>query len=219
MGGIETKATFDASWRGRSRVGSCEKSALDGMIRQHYLGKWPAVVVCRHALYVDRIAMGCIVWALPPRETCKRYGGVTWELARLWVDDCIPKNVETWLISKAVKLIKREHSEVEVLVSYADPSMGHSGCVYRAANWESDGMTDQERKTSRSDYVDETGKRYSRKGHVPAGVFVSRIPRVSKFRYVYRLKTKRKAQQPVKRIDETRMLTCALVWKVKTCAD
>jgi hypothetical protein len=75
---------------------------------------------------------------------------------------------------------------VKALVSYADPSHGHSGTIYRAANWQQDGRTDQERKTPRFDYgVGE--KIYSRRSHVPEGVAVLRIPRVSKFRYVYRL--------------------------------
>lgn len=179
---------FDADWRARSHVTPGDRSTLDSMIRRHYLGKWPGVVVARHVLYVDGNAAGCIVWALPPRETSKRYGGITWELARLWVDDAIPKNAETWLISKAVKLIRRDHPQVEVLVSYADPSVGHSGVVYRAANWSCDGRTDQGRKTPRCDYVDDAGKKYSRRGHIPAGAVIHRVPRVSKFRYVLRLK-------------------------------
>ena len=75
-----------------------------------------------------------------------------------------------------------------MLVSYADPSVGHSGTIYRAANWVQDGRTDQERKTPRFDYADAiTGKKYSRKGHVPNGIEIKRIPRVSKNRFIYQL--------------------------------
>lgn len=158
------------------------------MIRRHYIGRWPGVCVLILALKRGSVAIGVIVFALPPRETMKRYGGMTWELARLWLDDSVPKNAETYLIGRAVRYIRQHHRDVKALVSYADPSVGHAGTIYKAANWTPDGRTDQERKTPRFDYADSaTGKRYSRRGHVPEGVVITRIPRVSKHRFVYRL--------------------------------
>jgi len=158
------------------------------MIKRHYLGKWPGVCVCCLALKRDGVSLGVIVFALPPRETSKRYGGETWELARLWIDNIVPANSETFLIGKAVKYIRKNHPQVKMLVSYADPSAGHSGVIYKAANWKPDGKTDQERKTPRFDYADaDTGKKYSRRSHVPDGVKIVRVPRVSKYRFIYRI--------------------------------
>lgn len=179
---------FDKAWRDACSVVPVSRAAVDSMIRQHYIGRWPGVCVLILAAVRDAVAIGTIVFALPPRETSKRYGGETWELARLWLADSVPKNAETWLIAKAVKYIKTNFPRVKTLVSYADPSVGHSGTIYKAANWSYDGKTDQERKTPRFDYADaDTGKRYSRRGHVPDGVAVVRIPRVSKHRFIYRL--------------------------------
>lgn len=130
-----------------------------------------------------------IVFSMPPTETSKRYGGETWELARLWIDDGVPKNAETFLIGKAVRFVTANRISVKVLVSYADPSAGHSGTIYRASNWTFDGMTDEDRKTPRCDYIDaKTGKKYGRRGNVPDGAELKRIPRVSKCRFVIRLK-------------------------------
>jgi hypothetical protein len=158
------------------------------MIKAHYIGKWPGVCVLILGLAHAEKLVGVIVYALPPRETSKRYGGITWELARLWIHDEVPTNAETYLISQSVKYIRRNRPEVACLVSYADPSAGHAGTIYKAANWKNDGRTDQERKTPRFDYANAaTGKRYSRKGHVPPGVEIKKIPRVSKHRFVYRL--------------------------------
>lgn len=132
--------------------------------------------------------LGLIVFALPPRESNKRYGGAVWELARLWIDDAVPTNAETWLIAAATRWIKRQGG-VNVLLSYADPSAGHGGVIYRAAGWEADGRTDDERKTPRFDYADAlTGRKYSRRGHVPDGVEIIRVPRVSKWRFLKRLR-------------------------------
>lgn len=183
-----TCQTFDKSWRHMCHLFPVERSQVSAMIRQHYLGRWPGVCVLTLAAAKINKPFGVIVFALPPRESHKRYGGITWELARLWIDDKIPQNAETWCIGKAIKYIREHHPEVSTIVSYADPSVGHSGVIYRAANFKSDGRTDDDRKSPRSDYADVvTGKRYSRRKHIPAGIEIKRIPRVSKFRYVYRI--------------------------------
>ena len=153
------------------------------MLHRHYLGKWPGVATALVALCRCDRPVGCIVFAEAPRETSKRYGGFTWELARLWVDDAEPRNTESWFIARAVRLVRRNCPKVKFLVSYADPSVGHQGIVYRASNWRYDGHSDADRKTPRFDYVC-NGKRYSRRAHVPTGLPVERVPRVSKARYV-----------------------------------
>lgn len=112
----------------------------------------------------------------------QRYGGETWELARLYLIDSAPKNSESCTISKSVGYIRKHFPSVKFLVSYADPSVNHHGTVYKAAGWKPDGRTDDERKSPRFDYsVD--GKVYSRKSHIPSGSVVKKVPRVSKFRF------------------------------------
>jgi len=102
--------------------------------------------------------------------------------------DHIPHNAETWLIAQSLKHIRRDRREVKHLLSYADPSAGHIGVIYKAGNWRNDGKTDEERKTPRCDYVDaRTGKKYGRKGNMPKEAEVVRIPRVSKYRWHYSL--------------------------------
>jgi len=153
------------------------------MLHQHYLGKWPGVSTALIALCRRDVPVGCIVFAEAPRETSRRYGGHTWELARLWVDDAETRNTETWFIVRAIRLIRRLCPTVCYLVSCADPSVGHQGIVYRAANWRYDGHSDAERKTPRADYICD-GKRYSRRAHLPQDKPFERIPRTSKARYV-----------------------------------
>src|ERR1035437_7042185 len=112
--------TFDKSWRDACHVIRVGRPDVDAMIKRHYIGRWPGVCVLILALECAGILLGVIVFALPPRETMKRYGGETWELARLWVEDGVPQNAETYLIGRAVRYIKRYHKAVKVLVSYAD---------------------------------------------------------------------------------------------------
>lgn len=182
-------AVFDASWRAACSLRPAKREEVNQCVEQHYLGKWPGVCVLVLAVKHGDETIGVIIYALPPRETSKRYGAETWELARLWLKDAVPKNAETWVIAKSIKHIQKHFPSVGVLVSYADPSVGHSGTIYKASNWVSDGHTDGERKTPRFDYADAvTGKKYSRRGHVPKGTAIVRVPRVSKHRFIYRLK-------------------------------
>jgi len=175
---------FDSVWRSECSIEPCSIKNIDMFIQAHYLHKRPAILLLCLAMFHRRRPVGCIVYSAPPREADKRYGGKTWELARLYILDEIPRNAETWLIGKSVKYIKRYHSEVKHLLSYADPSAGHAGTIYKAANWRMDGMTDDERKTPRCDYVDAiTGKKYGRKGNMPADAIVTRVPRISKWRF------------------------------------
>lgn len=153
------------------------------MIAAHYLHKWPAVVLLTLGLWLDYEPLGAMVFAGPPRETSIRYGGKTWELARLWVSDDCPRNTESWFIARAIKFIKRNNSEVKCLVSYADPSQGHSGIIYKASNWESDGMSEL-----RSDaWVGE--RRFGRVGDLKTRDTKRLEPRPRKHRFIYRLVT------------------------------
>jgi len=180
--------TFNRVWRNRCAVEPINRREADEMIRKHYLGKWPGVCVLSLGLFVDQVPKGVVVFALPPIETSKRYGKFTWELARLWVCDSMPVNTESYFIARAIRYIRKQHKNVGMLVSYADPSAQHTGVIYKASNWRSDGKTDQDRKTPRFDYAcANTGKVYSRRKHVPENTLIVRIPRISKYRFTYDL--------------------------------
>ena len=182
---IEDVNKFNSSWRSCCSLEVCSISEVDCFVKNaHYLKKRPAIVLLCMVAKRNGYPIGCIVYSAPPREVDKRYGGKTWELARVYLLDHIPSNAESWMISKSVKHIKRYHKDVRHLLSYADPSVGHSGVIYRASNWRHDGMTDADRKSPRCDYVDaRTGIKYGRKGNMPPSADVIRVPRVSKHRY------------------------------------
>lgn len=150
----------------------------------HYLHRMPAIPMCALALTADGWIQGALIWALPPRETIVRYQGETWELARLWLSDVLPRNSESWFIGRAIRHLKSHHPQVQCLVTYADPSVGHEGIIYKATNWQYEGLTDQDRKTPRSDYYSR-GKRLGRASHVKGDVV--RRARVPKHRFSMRL--------------------------------
>jgi len=60
------------------------------------------------------------------------------ELMRLWSPDGMPKNTETRLIKESIKLLPKE---VNLIVSFADPSYNHQGTIYQASNFLYCGMS------------------------------------------------------------------------------
>ena len=89
-----------------------------------------------------------VVWSIPANKNIGRFllgeNCNVWELARLWAPDDHERNLLTRAISLAVKVITTiEHPDV--LVSYADPNVGHHGGVYRAASWVHHGTSEEGR--------------------------------------------------------------------------
>lgn len=66
-------------------------------------------------------------------------GGVTndevLELTRLVLYDVVGKNAESYFIGQSFKWLKQLDPNVKILISYADPEVGHGGTIYRATNW------------------------------------------------------------------------------------
>lgn len=62
------------------------------------------------------------------------------ELRRLVLIDDTPRNSESYFIGRALRWLKR-NTDVETVVSYADPAYGHEGIVYKASNFRMVGVT------------------------------------------------------------------------------
>lgn len=83
----------------------------------------------------DKI-VGVIIYGTPSSAPLR--GGIcgpeekdnVMELTRLWICDSVGKNAESYLIGNTLKLVDKE-----IIVSYAEPEMGHMGIVYQATNW------------------------------------------------------------------------------------
>jgi hypothetical protein len=82
------------------------------------------------------------------KSACPADPSATIELNRLWVCDTLPRNSESWFVSRCLALLP-----ARLVVSYADTAEGHAGYIYRALNFHYAGWTDMERKTPRFDYI------------------------------------------------------------------
>jgi hypothetical protein len=80
--------------------------------------------------------VGVVIYGVPASSTLLKgicgpeHASNVYELTRLWVDDSVPKNGESYLIGNTIKQLDRE-----IIVSYADSSQEHIGVVYQATNF------------------------------------------------------------------------------------
>ena len=53
----------------------------------------------------------------------------------MWIEDDYGKNIESYVISQTLKMLKKDSTKTKVVVSYADRNANHKGIIYRATNW------------------------------------------------------------------------------------
>jgi hypothetical protein len=121
------------------------KAAMQIIVNKHYLRR---SCPCSFAfglyekggdntgLFQSDLLVGVIVYGTPSSATLRI--GICGEdeslnvieLTRLWIDDCVPKNGESYLIGNTLKLVDKE-----IIVSFSEIEYGHIGTVYQATNF------------------------------------------------------------------------------------
>ncbi len=106
------------------------------LVGRHYLGPLPGAGGAR-LIVLGRLGtrvVGCMIWRHPSARYLPNDG--SWlELSRWCLTaDCGP-NAGSRMHKAAVRLIREQLPEVTTLVSYSDPSVGHTGALYKACNW------------------------------------------------------------------------------------
>jgi hypothetical protein len=117
------------------------KVARGFIILHHYAHTFPASCVRLGAYDPSGELIGVIVYGMPCQPKLAQSivpllnQGDIYELQRLFVKDCTPKNFESWFISRTIDWLKENKTQIKMLVSFADPHQGHLGTVYQATNW------------------------------------------------------------------------------------
>ena len=108
--------------------------------KHHYAQGCSLTAVYSHGLYrcEDLELVGAALWLPPTRVAAESVNREHWRrviaLSRLVVLPEVPANAASFLISGSVRIIKAERRFAS-LVSYADSGQGHTGAIYKAANW------------------------------------------------------------------------------------
>lgn len=128
------------------------RDAAAMVVEHHYLHRRPPISFAYALHYLGQV-VGVVTFGVPAsrhlqKSACPADPQQVIELNRLWVHDDMPRNSESWFVSRALKMLPPR-----IVVSYADTKERHYGYVYRALNFHYAGWTDMERKTPRYDYI------------------------------------------------------------------
>ena len=113
--------------------------AKELIIRQHYSHKWATPFgLYNYGIRLDGELLGVAVYGhLMNPKSFKSVADLNpeqvTELNRLWIDDRLGKNAETWLMAEAHKRLL-EDTPVRLVQSFADGRLG-VGTTYQAANF------------------------------------------------------------------------------------
>lgn len=156
------------------------KDAAELVKRRHYLHRRPSISYA-YALCNDSGVVGAVTFGVPPSRhlqmgACPTDPNLVIELNRLWTDDSLPRNSESWFVARALRMLPPL-----IVVSYADTAWGHYGYVYRALNFRYAGWTDMERKTPRFDYLPADPTKHTRDAF--RNGYVRKVRRLPKVRY------------------------------------
>lgn len=175
---MTTRETVDATTLSVRKV--APRLASEVVIRNHYLHRKPSISHA-YGLYTGDDLMGVVTYGTPASRhlqigVCPSDPSRVLELNRLWVDDALGRNAESWFVSRTLRLIPPS-----IVVSYADTKEGHRGYVYRALNFHYAGWTDMDRKTPRNDYLPIDPTKHTREAS-RSGVS-AKVPRRPKVKY------------------------------------
>lgn len=119
------------------------KEEIHSLVLKHYLKTWPVSITQIYGIYhkgSDRKPIGMAIYGYPqkPGVTSLRLDIPTkevLELKRLFIED-IPTlpHIESYVLSKTLKMVKKEMPEIKVVITYADNREGHLGTIYQATN-------------------------------------------------------------------------------------
>jgi len=111
--------------------------AMELVVANHYLHRKAPCSMAFGLFHKDFLdCLGVVVYGTPASSALRKgLCGVeqvenVYELTRLWVDDSVPKNGESFLIGNTLRLLDKE-----IIVSFADNAQQHIGIVYQATNW------------------------------------------------------------------------------------
>lgn len=156
------------------------REAAELVVEHHYLHRRPPISYA-YGLLRGLELVGVVTYGTPAsrhlqKSACPSDPAMVLELNRLWVDDMMPRNTESWFVSRTLAMLPPR-----IVVSYADPIHGHYGYIYRALNFRYAGWTDMDRKTPRFDYIPHDPTQHTREAFRSG--YAEKRRRVAKVRY------------------------------------
>jgi hypothetical protein len=187
----------DVAAPGVLRVGPIPISTARAIAEAHHYMHRKPMASHAYGIFEDGAPVGIVTFGTPASRhlqmgACPTDPSAVIELNRLWVDDRMPRNTESWFVSRALRMLPPR-----IVVSYADTAHGHMGYVYRALSFDYAGWTDMERRTPRYDYIPLVPGQHTRESS-RSGV-KEKIRRKPKVKY-WTVSENRREQQQLRRL-------------------
>lgn len=135
------------------RVEAIDKIVAARLVCEHHYMRRRPPMTYAFGLIDGGDVVGVCTFGVPASRhmmagACPSDPSLVLELNRLWCSDHMPRNTESWFVSRCLKALPPR-----IILSYADTAEGHMGFVYRACNFNYAGWTDMDRRTPRFDYL------------------------------------------------------------------
>lgn len=117
------------------------KIAVPFVKKHHYSGKVVQNSNLHFGAFLDGKLHGVMSFgsSMDKSKVQKLVDGTGWneflELNRMAFDDYLPRNSESYCISKALKLIRKNAPQIKWVISFADGCSCGDGTIYRASNF------------------------------------------------------------------------------------
>lgn len=114
------------------------------LLNKHYLHRLPSIQNAFGIYDSDKVLQGVCTFGMPAsNDLCEcicgeQYKSLVIELNRVVINDNLPKNMVSYFIGHAMKLLPKP----SIIVSYSDTSMGHHGYIYQALNFIYTGLSE-----------------------------------------------------------------------------
>jgi hypothetical protein len=124
----------------------CKGAEVTALVKAHHYTHSTSGVQYRYAFVAELAGtpVGGALFGQPAMpSTWKKYASRSEdliELRRLIFIDSAPRNIESRFIGFCLRWLKK-NTTLRVVLSYADPFAGHSGTIYKAANFKYLGQT------------------------------------------------------------------------------
>ena len=116
--------------------------AIEFIQQHHYSPVMPRLTKHYLGVFVHERLRGVLTlgWGTQPRQTInKMFDGLEsdsyWEIGKMCMDDDMPRNSESQMLSLVIRWIKQQHPSKLFLYTMADGIMGKCGYVYQASNF------------------------------------------------------------------------------------
>lgn len=132
------------------KIRECSRSEVSAFIETHHYSKSINGVKTSFCFAVEYNGelVGAVLYGQMSTTAWKRFGESekeVIELRRLVLLDKCPFNSESRVVGWTIRWIKKNSKEVKTIVSYADPNHGHTGVIYKAANFTLYGMSGRDK--------------------------------------------------------------------------